>query len=253
MPVAPLERDMIKKLDDLMRASERSGHITHTVFLDSATASSALAYASNRYDGGCLLFGGYPAAERSVLFFLNGFAPDEVGFSEYISLISITLADKKTSFTHRDYLGSLMALQISRDRLGDIIVLEGCAQVFALPPADIFLMQNLERISTTTVSLEVLPLESAATPSEKGETVVVSVSSLRLDCVCAAAFHLSRSTAAEHIASGRVSVNWRLVEKPDYITAEGDMLGLRGMGRARLDKIGGRSKKGRIFITLEIM
>jgi len=253
MPVAPLEKEMLKKLDDLMRISEASGKITHTNFLDEASAAASLAYAAKRHTGGCLLFGGHQSAERSLLFFLDGRDPGEVDFSDYISLIQITPADRKNAFTHRDYLGSIMALKLSRDRLGDIIVKDGSAQVFALPPADSFLIQNLERVSNTTVALERLPLEKAAQPAESGKLIDASVSSLRLDCVLAAAFHLSRGTAAEHIAAGRASVNWREVEKPDYLTAEGDMLGVRGLGRARLESTGGKSKKGRTFITLRIM
>jgi RNA-binding protein YlmH len=253
MPVAPLEKETLKKLDDLMRASAHTGKITHTVFLDPATGPAALAYAKNRFEGACLLFGGYEEAERKVLFLLGDVSPEDADLSQYLSLLRITPADKKSPLAHRDYLGSLLSLQISRERLGDILVAEGSAQVFVLPPTDSFLLQTLDRVGGTTVSLEKLPLGQAAEAVGSGKSAEVSVSSLRLDCVIAAAFHLSRGNASEAIVAGKANVNWRQVEKPDYMVAEGDVLNLRGFGRAKIEKIGGTSRKGRTFVTLTVM
>ena len=78
-----------------------------------------------------------------------------------------------------------------------------------------------------------------------------TVPSLRLDCVLASAFRLSRGNAGAYIEAGRVFVNGRQILKNDYRMQEGDKITLRGHGKAILRAELGKSKKDRIFIELE--
>ena len=77
-----------------------------------------------------------------------------------------------------------------------------------------------------------------------------TVSSLRLDSVAAAGFHLSRSQAAELIAHGKAVVNHMACEKPDRTVTQGDVISIRGLGKLRLELVGGQTKKGRISIEI---
>ena len=77
-----------------------------------------------------------------------------------------------------------------------------------------------------------------------------TVSSLRLDSVAAAGFHLSRSQAAELIAHGKAVVNHMPCEKPDRTVTQGDVISIRGLGKLRLELVGGQTKKGRISIEI---
>ena len=78
-----------------------------------------------------------------------------------------------------------------------------------------------------------------------------TVASLRLDAVLGSGFSISRGRAAELIAAGRVSLNGCECLKPDRQLAERDILSVRGQGRLILREIGGLSKKGRFYITVE--
>ena len=69
--------------------------------------------------------------------------------------------------------------------------------------------------------------------------------------VLGSGFSLSRGRAAELIAAGRVSLNGCECLKPDRQLAERDILSVRGQGRLILREIGGLSKKGRFYITVE--
>ena len=74
-----------------------------------------------------------------------------------------------------------------------------------------------------------------------------------LDAVAAGAFRLSRSAAAEAIAAGLVQLNYSPCLKPDAPVRAGDVLSLRGKGKAAvLDAGGHSSKKGRLFIKVGI-
>jgi RNA-binding protein YlmH len=74
---------------------------------------------------------------------------------------------------------------------------------------------------------------------------------LRLDAVAASGFGTSRVKMAEAISTGRVELNYQACTRPDHGVAEGDGIACRGLGKCRLTTVGGRSRKGRIRITIE--
>ena len=79
-----------------------------------------------------------------------------------------------------------------------------------------------------------------------------TVMSPRLDAVCAGMFRLSRTEAARQIEAGAVSLNYSECLKSDAQLAEGDVISLRGAGKGTLTEIGGNSRKGRLFVTVEV-
>jgi len=151
---------------------------------------------------------------------------------------------------HRDILGSLMALGIERDTIGDIIADEPPITLVCLPKLGGYIIENLTKagrigINITEISLNELPVRTE-TLHNKTDTVA----SLRLDAVISAAFGLSRTKAAELISAGRVNLDYELCMQPAKELSEGALLSVRGLGRARLLKAGGVSKKGRILIQI---
>ena len=78
----------------------------------------------------------------------------------------------------------------------------------------------------------------------------MTVSSPRLDSVISAAFHLSRSSAADAVAAGRVNLNDLPCLKPDRAVQENDTVSVRGLGKLRVLALGGLTKKGRLALTL---
>ena len=78
----------------------------------------------------------------------------------------------------------------------------------------------------------------------------MTVSSPRLDSVISAAFHLSRGSAADAVAAGRVNLNDLPCLKPDHTVQENDTVSVRGLGKLRVLALGGLTKKGRLALTL---
>ena len=70
--------------------------------------------------------------------------------------------------------------------------------------------------------------------------------------MAASGFRLSRGQAAALIESGKVQLNWRECEKPDKLLEEGDVVSARGFGKFRLREAGGRTRKGRVSVVLEV-
>ena len=83
------------------------------------------------------MFGGYETAERQMA----AFVPDAFCYEEDfetegaypISCIQIAPLQAKFAdvLTHRDYLGSILNLGLDRSKIGDILLEEHCAYVFA--------------------------------------------------------------------------------------------------------------------------
>ena len=158
---------------------------------------------------------------------------------------------EEDALTHRDLLGSLMALGLTRETLGDILVFPRWADVLATAPAAELLLSDWTDAGRVRLHTVPLPLAQLTPPQEKTKEIRDTVSSLRLDSVLAVGFSLSRGKAAEAVTSGKVQVNWTDCQKPDRPVAQGDTLTLRGLGKCVLEEVGHQTKKGRVFVTLK--
>lgn len=196
----------------------------------------------------CIFYGGYEEAERTLAVFL----PDYAQVSDCpLTVIRIKIPAGGKKLTHRDYLGSLTGLGLKREMIGDILVTDYGADVIILEEVKDFLLLNYSKAGRRTLQLEALSLSRLYIPEQKTLLVKDTVASLRLDNVIASAFSMSRGRAVEAIHSGVVFVNGIQSEKIDMQVAEGDKLVLRGKGKAYLSQVGGRTRKDRIFITIQ--
>lgn len=194
-------------------------------------------------------FGGYDNAERTFMLCIPEYT--EVDYDEFLSVISITGRDT-AKLTHRDYLGSLLGLGITRENIGDILVSEDGAFVFVKTEICDFVKNNLDKVGRVGVHTEHIKCSDAKIPPPKTRSVKGTVQSYRLDAILSAATGMSRTRSAEMIKQGKVCVNWEEIEAVSYIVKEGDLLSVRGFGRMKLSQIGGTTRKGRNFVTIEI-
>ncbi|MFR0870643.1 MAG: YlmH/Sll1252 family protein [Oscillospiraceae bacterium] len=155
--------------------------------------------------GELAFFGGYDGAARTVCGVLEGTYAQEMSLEDVFPVGAVTFTFRKSDkLTHREFLGALLSLEIKRELLGDILVAEGYAVVFVYETA-IELVSRVDRIGRVGVTAEVgitKPL-----PEQKMERRDVTVSSLRLDCIVAAAANTSREKSAALIKSGMVSAD----------------------------------------------
>ena len=236
------ERDvLINRLRDLAKKRDNGNYCLFSPFL----SPDILPEAKNM--GAVCLFGGYPEAERCVAAFLPDYM-DEQDADWPISLLIISPADGKT-YSHRDYLGSLMSLGIKRQVLGDLIVSGEKAYLFCLDSIEEFILNSLTSVSGTRVKVE-KARDFDILPERRFEEVSGTVASERLDCVAALAAKTSRTKAAELISAGYVTVNYREAVKATYIMKTGDRFSIRGKGKFVYDGAKGSTKKGRIVAVL---
>ena len=194
-----------------------------------------------------MFFGGYDGAERQRLFFLPDWAeePD----ADAVAAVAATWYGGE-HLTHRDFLGSLMGLGLTRGTIGDILVTEDRCQVLTLPKTAEFLLSAWESAGRVRLKAAPLPPEELEIPAQACREIRDTVSSLRLDNVLAAGFSLSRGRAAEAVEKGAVQVNWAVCQKPDKPVAAGDTITCRGLGKCVLDSVGSPTKKGRLPVVI---
>lgn len=114
---------------------------------------------------GYVLWGGYDGAERRRLVFLPDWleTPDD-------QVAAVRAACRSGGdLTHRDFLGSLMALGLTREKIGDILVEKGGCQVLLDPSMTDFLLQNWDSAGREKLTVTPLPLSALAGPPCGGE------------------------------------------------------------------------------------
>ena len=248
------ERTLLARVLDKLELSQRRSFLTYTPFLSpgeqAAVADLLRAWGSPRH----LFWGGYPDSERQVCLF----PPDWQEEDDLLSEPEGPLAALEAAFpaeaklTHRDILGSLMGLGITREKLGDILLPEpGRCQVAALRDSLPILLSQWEGAGRWRVSVREIPLSQLAPRPPQVKTIRDTVATPRLDAVVAAGFSLSRSKAAGHISAGRVALNHRECLKADRQVEEGDVLTCRGLGKCVVKEVPGQSKKGRTMLVIE--
>ena len=234
------DRILSAHVQDLVR---RQAYRSFTAFLDMRQYTmlrSQLAAGTYRF------FGGYPDAERGILcLHPEGLPPAD---EEYpLTCLTMTYPESFT-LTHRDVLGSLMAQQVQRDTVGDILLTPGRVQCFVTGAAAA-VGRELTRIGKVGVKVRD-DLPAAQDYARQMRQITGTVASLRLDAVLHVASRIRREDCAERIRRGMVMLNYLEVTDPSRPLQEGDVFSLRGTGKFRLDSVGPYSAKGRVHITV---
>lgn len=253
-------RELYKRLRDLSLKSYNNNQFTFTNFLSMAELSDFYEQlklpAANEYalaSCGYKVFGGYENAERCIIRFGN---PDELMYEhDYpISCIKISPLNKKFSqpLSHRDYLGSLMNLGIERNNLGDLLIKDIDCYCFSLNRQADTICTELTRINHTSVMCTIcdtLPNEIFTT---QYEACTIQVNAPRIDSVAAKLTKLSRSKATELFLNKKVFINGRCMENESHMLKEGDIFSIRGFGKFKFERLGGKTKKGNQILEILI-
>lgn len=245
----PEDKLLLARVWDKYEQTQRKNIPGATVFLsprEQQMARTMLGAAGVRQ--GYVFDGGYGEAERKILIFLPDWAEEPAG--DELAFLRASFHGEE-SLTHRDILGSLMGLGVTRERVGDILVSPHSADIVAAPGLRDFFLREWEQAGRVRLTVTEIERGELSIPQAQVKVIRDTVSSLRLDAIAATAFSMSRGRAAELIAAGRVNLDHVTCIKGDKTVAEGAVITARGFGKARLAQVGGLSKKGRINITVE--
>lgn len=246
---------LLSYIEDKIRQAEDRYRITNTGFLSQQEKSQAAA-CCRRNGARHIFYGGYPDAERTVLLLL----PDYIENSELfvpgesdnpLCLLRCAAPQDARALTHRDYLGSLLALGIKRDVIGDILVIKNGANIVILKSIAPFLAENYTKAGSVPLSCQITAIGELEAPEPHIEEIRESIASARLDNMLNAAFGISRAEASSAISHGLVYINDIEASKPDARLVPGDKLVLRGHGKAVFRELLGTTRKGRLSVLIE--
>lgn len=197
------------------------------------------------------LEGGFDGAERR----LAVFGSEELcGYVEAAPIVCVRISPVNDKFaddlTHRDFLGSLMALGVRREVLGDIAIKENRGYLFCLDTIADYLCRNLCSVRRTTVKCEICEVPEIVTEKPPVKNLVVA--SERLDAVVSAVYRLSRSESQGLVHDGKVYLNGRQVISASAEIPDGTAISVRGFGRFVYEGIERETRRGRLGVLVRI-
>ncbi|MDO5400861.1 MAG: YlmH/Sll1252 family protein [Eubacteriales bacterium] len=200
---------------------------------------------------GLYAFGGYAGAERKMLVYLPDYLEDSSLWDQDGPLRCLRCTFYQgDSLSHRDFLGALMGAGVARETVGDICVGEGVCDFFVTAEIAPYILQNFTAAGRTKLRIQEIPLAEAVIPEPEVKEIKDTLASLRLDSVIASGFRIGRSLAAQHIAAGKAAIDGLPCDKPDRPVAQGMKISVRGLGKLKLQTVGGRTKKDRISVVI---
>lgn len=260
------EREVLRgRIRDLYNRTQQGDYLNHTGFLSPDLQSYARRVIREEripvHSGSgafCTFYGGAEETDRQMLFMVPSYMNEEELLSEIGkgegALTCIKISAVRAGFTeppsHRDYLGSLMNLGITREQIGDIVCRDTDAYVFAVTDIAPFICRELTRVRHTTVNTEIIaPSECPAAATTREESG--SSSSERVDSLTALVFHLSRSKAQKLIEQEKVFADGRIITSASYQPSPGERISVRGLGKFKYLGADGHTRKGRLIVRFE--
>ncbi len=233
-----------KRLEELAIRADRSGRCTFSSFLTPPQAQVAVQIAK-RLSIDVALHGGYEEAEREMACFLPY---GEVHVHWPMQTLCLQWKHQSAP-AHQDVLGAVMGLGMKRSCIGDIVLMEDHAYLFAMDAMVEPIVQGLLSAGRTKLQVEVAKHQEGLV-QQAGESMRVTVHSLRLDAVVAAGFSLSRTKIGALIQAGAVKLRHIPNQKVDAKVGVGDVISARGLGRLRVEEVFPPTKKGRTPVEM---
>ncbi|MGL5439192.1 MAG: RNA-binding protein [Filifactoraceae bacterium] len=159
---------------------------------------------------------------------------------------------KFRSVSHRDYLGSLLGLGLVREKIGDIFVHDDRAYIVLISGITDFVFYNLTKVANLRVNLEKITLDEVLYLEPEFKDISFTVSATRLDSIVSGLFNISRSVANSLILAEKVSVDYEVIKSCSKSLEGGELISIRGFGRARFSGMEYKTKKDRLKVSGKI-
>ncbi|MDF2556248.1 MAG: RNA-binding protein [Bacillales bacterium] len=236
------EREFIDKILDAIDRVSRNYEPKLMDFVDPREQDIAKSIVGNQSEVKLYFFGGNQSVERKRLILCPDFyEPTNDDFQ--VSVYKIQYPSKFAKLEHRQVMGTLLNLGITRGKFGDIIISDG--EVFFVAAQEIvsFLENNISKMGKMGVTLSNESIDVLPDLKEDLIEINTTVSSMRLDVVISAVSNWSRQNAQLKIKQGHAQVNYKTIENCDFEIKVGDLVSVRGFGRMRILDIEGQTKK----------
>ncbi len=184
------------------------------------------------------VFKPYPLAEKVLIY------KDTLPAMELLEIVS------KKRISHRAILGTFFAHQILPYFYSDIMISDRI-YVIALKPISRYMQDHILEIGKDPVQLLPRDFSLSQTFEPRYETIILHVTSLRLDNILAKLLKISRKTVLEKLAEKEVFLNYEECMRKEVLLKNGDVFSIRGYGKYRFKEMIYQNKKGNMDIEIE--
>ncbi len=237
----------MSEIEDKIATAFTADKTQYTAFMSMSEISDAMQ--SVAYSGICYrVWGGYENAERKMI----GLSPQSEP-NDFPIVIMTGETDRFGEVTHRDVLGAVMSSGIERKCVGDILVdpEKNLVYLFTIAHMADYIADQVTSIGRCSVRWKIAT-DISSLPEAGREKRKLSVSSLRIDCVIAGVYGLSRNTAQDLILRHLVFADHREIVKPTALLRPGSSVTVRGYGKFVFSGVDGMSRKGKTYIIAEV-
>jgi len=183
--------------------------------------------------------GGYEQASRKRVIFNTE--------NSQIVMLEAKFDPKFNNISHPDVLGALMASNLNRDRMGDLLVLEDKIIVFVVDEIKKVIIEQVTEIKNSKIKFREVNYQ--VEPLNNLLACTSSVSTLRLDAIVASLASTSREKAKMMIKNKVVSINHQVNDNHKKEVKDGNIISIRKVGRFRFNGVIKESKKARLIIS----
>ena len=171
-------------------------------------------------------------------------------------LLKISIDSRFREYLHKDFLGSLMGLNIKRELMGDLILENEGRKISGYIPvsekiAD-YIISELKQIGKASCEIEIIDTKNKnILPQYKYDNKLITVPSKRLDSIVSTITNLSRTKVIEPIEKGKVIVDYVEEKDKSKMLEIGSLITIRGFGKYKLFLDKGETKKGKERILVK--
>ncbi|WP_237048636.1 YlmH family RNA-binding protein [Leptotrichia sp. oral taxon 498] len=188
---------------------------------------------------------------RQIAFVPDNFIPkNNEDFENFFDfphkLLKISIASKFKEYRHKDFLGSLMGLNIKRELMGDLILENGAGYIPVSNKIADIISNELTQIGKAPCTVEIVDLKEIKNlPKYKYDDKLITVSSKRLDNIVCAITNISRNKVIEPIEKGKILVDYTKETDKSKLIEIGSLITIKGFGKYKLFSEKGETKKGK--------
>lgn len=238
----------IDKLYSSYSTAFRSGKIMITNDFYPISVVNLLKNSSSRIGLNILGYGFSDDAERCLIAFSEEICDVSV-FDGAAKILMISYNDKFDKLSHRDFLGSILSLGFTREKMGDLVVDGSCVYIPIVIDLIDYVIQNLTRVRNVPVNVS-LGLFTRL-PQKDFEILYKVVASLRIDGIVSALTNLSREKSKSLIYKSKVKLNGNLELNADTNVSENDIIVISGYGKFKIRERLGNTAKNKIRIVID--
>ena len=190
-------------------------------------------------------------AEKCIIVFLPTYLKKEyLDLNEIYGCIKIGIkAQQKLS--HKDYMGAIYNLGIARENIGDIFVIKNGAYIFCTLKVLDYFLYNVNKVGRYEVTVTKEDVTKISNLERNYSIKNIIVKSPRIDLVASELSSITRNKFTEKIENGEIFLNYKEEYYKSTNVKEGDILVIRKVGKFKINKFKGTTKKDNIKIEVK--